>query len=187
MTEISSDIRMFNELYREYKARFVFFAKMYVRDEFVAEDIVVDSLLYYWENKENLSHQSNIPAYVLTIVKNKCLNYLRHERTREDIVKQLQDQNAWELQLRIMTLEACEPEFLFSEELRKIATETIDSLPSLSKEIFIRSRYENQSNKEIAEALGLSVKSIEYHITKTLKILRKMLIDYFPLWLFFWC
>lgn len=55
MTEISSDIRMFNELYREYKARFVFFAKMYVRDEFVAEDIVVDSLLYYWENKENLS------------------------------------------------------------------------------------------------------------------------------------
>lgn len=187
MTEISSDIRMFNELYREYKARFVFFAKMYVRDEFVAEDIVVDSLLYYWENKENLSHQSNIPAYVLTIVKNKCLNYLRHERTREDIVKQLQDQNVWELQLRIMTLEACEPEFLFSEELRKIATETIDSLPSLSKEIFIRSRYENQSNKEIAEALGLSIKSIEYHITKTLKILRKMLIDYFPLWLFFWC
>lgn len=45
----------------------------------------------------------------------------------------------------------------------------------------------NQSNKEIAEALGLSIKSIEYHITKTLKILRKMLIDYFPLWLFFWC
>ena len=86
-----------------------------------------------------------------------------------------------------MTLEACEPEFLFSEELRKIATETIDSLPSLSKEIFIRSRYENQSNKEIAEALGLSIKSIEYHITKALKILRKMLIDYFPLWLFFWC
>ena len=139
MTEISSDIRMFNELYREYKARFVFFAKMYVRDEFVAEDIVVDSLLYYWENKENLSHQSNIPAYVLTIVKNKCLNYLRHERTREDIVKQLQDQNAWELQLRIMTLEACEPEFLFSEELRKIATTGLIAATTIISRLVARS------------------------------------------------
>lgn len=187
MTEISSDIRMFNELYREYKARFVFSQRCMLGMSLWRKISLWIAFLYYWENKENLSHQSNIPAYVLTIVKNKCLNYLRHERTREDIVKQLQDQNAWELQLRIMTLEACEPEFLFSEELRKIATETIDSLPSLSKEIFIRSRYENQSNKEIAEALGLSIKSIEYHITKTLKILRKMLIDYFPLWLFFWC
>lgn len=184
MKDAFSDESMFNEIYREYKARFIYFARNYVRDEFIAEDLVIESFMYYWENRQALSNQSNIPAYILTVIKNKCLNYLQREKTREEVERHLQNRDAWELQLRIATLEACNPEALFSKELHQLINTTLSSLTSQSKEIFIRSRYKNQTNKEIAAALGLSIKSVEYHIAKTLKIFRKVLVDYFPLFLF---
>lgn len=171
----------FTQLYKEYKYRFTHFAKTYVDDLIIAEDIVMDSLMYYWENQSSLKNDSNIPAYILTVIKNKCLNYLNRERTREEVERYIQNREDWELNLRIATLEACNPEKLFSDEIQRIIDQTLASLPAQSREIFIRSRYENQTNKEIAEALGLSVKSIEYHITKTLKIMREELKDYLPL------
>uniref|UniRef100_UPI0035A0CFC4 sigma factor-like helix-turn-helix DNA-binding protein n=1 Tax=Prevotella heparinolytica TaxID=28113 RepID=UPI0035A0CFC4 len=61
-----------------------------------------------------------------------------------------------------------------------IIQKTLNSLSEQSPQIFIRSKYERQSHREIANDLGLSIKSIEYHITKTLKILRQALKDYFP-------
>ncbi len=184
MKDAFSDENMFSEIYREYKARFIYFAWTYVRDEFIAEDLVVESFMYYWENRRTLVNQLNIPAYILTVIKNKCLNYLQREKIRENVERNLQNRDMWELQLRIATLEACNPEMLFSKELHKLIDKTLESLPSQSREIFIRSRYENQTNKEIAMTMGLSVKSVEYHITKTLKIFRKALADYFPLFLF---
>jgi len=175
----ASDID-FNRLYHDYKKRFTHFAKTYVDDFAVAEDIVVDSLMYYWENRSSLKNNSNIPAYILTVIKNKCLNYLHRERIREEVEKYISDKEEWELNLRIATLEACNPEKLFSDEVQEIIKKTLDALPEQSRQIFIRSKYENQTNKEIAGQLGLSVKSIEYHITKTLKLLRSALKDYFP-------
>ncbi|MEO3239457.1 sigma factor, partial [Parabacteroides distasonis] len=74
MKDAFSDENMFSEIYREYKARFIYFAWTYVRDEFIAEDLVVESFMYYWENRRTLVNQLNIPAYILTVIKNKCLN-----------------------------------------------------------------------------------------------------------------
>lgn len=176
-----SETNEFNRLYRDYKKRFIHFAKTYVGDFSVAEDIVIDSLMYYWENRLALDNKSNIPAYILTVIKNKCLNYLHRERIREDMEKYISDKEEWELNLRIATLEACNPEKLFSDEVQSIIRKTLDSLSEQSREIFIRSKYENQTNKEIAGQLGLSIKSIEYHMTKTLKLLRVALKDYIPL------
>lgn len=184
MGEVFSDESIFNEIYREYRARFIYFARTYVRDEFIAEDLVIESFMYYWENRQTLLNKSNVPAYILTIIKNKCLNYLQREKIRENVERHLQNQDMWELQIRIATLEACNPEALFTKELHSLIKNTLDSLPSQSREVFIRSRYENQTNKEIATVMGLSVKSVEYHITKTLRIFRKVLVDYFPLFLF---
>ena len=117
MKDAFSDENMFSEIYREYKARFIYFAWTYVRDEFIAEDLVVESFMYYWENRRTLVNQLNIPAYILTVIKNKCLNYLQREKIRENVERNLQNRDMWELQLRIATLEACNPEMLFSKEL----------------------------------------------------------------------
>lgn len=176
----STEIQTFNHLFTNYKGRFVHFARTYVDDEMMAEDIAVESLMYYWENRKKLDAHSNIPAYILTVIKHKCLDHLRHLRTQEDFAEYLQSYETRKLNLRIATLEACNPERIFSEELQNLVDKTLDILPEQTRDIFIRSRYDNQSHKEIAEALGVSTKTVEFHITKALKVFRVALKDYLP-------
>jgi DNA-directed RNA polymerase specialized sigma24 family protein len=78
----ASDIRNFNNLFNEYYSRFVRFAMGYLKDRPVAEDFVSEAFTLYWENRENLLPNTNAPAYILTIVKNKCINHLHHEQIR---------------------------------------------------------------------------------------------------------
>lgn len=181
----STEIQTFNHLFTTYKGRFVHFARTYVDEEMIAEDIAVESLMYYWENRKKLNDHSNIPAYLLTVVRHKCLDHLRHLRAQEDFAEFLQSHEIRKLHLRIATLEACNPEKVFSEELQSLVDKTLNTLPEQTRDIFIRSRYNNQSHKEIAEALGISTKTVEFHITKALKVFRISLKDYLPLLLYF--
>ena len=180
-----SEIKEFNKLFSNYQGIFIRFAHTYIQDKETAEDIVVDSLVYYWENRHTLSSNSNIPAYIMEVVKHKSLNYLRNQRIREDI-----EQNLWThmervRKLKITTLEACDPEELFSTEAQRLIDEALDHLPEKTRVIFIMSRYENKTHKEIADHFGLSTKSIEFHITKALNVLRNRLKDYLPLFILF--
>lgn len=177
-------VRAFNRLYEQYNERFIRFAQSYVTADEVAEDIVNDSFLYYWENKSTIDDR-NISAYLLTIVKHKCINYLKHLSLEEQAKANFESLEKWELQLRISTLEACDPERLLSDEIQGLVRKALCSMPAQTRDILIRSRYQSQSNKDIADELHISVKSVEYHITKALKVLRVVLKDYFPAWLLY--
>ena len=179
--EDKTNIYPFNQLFTDYKSRFVRFAKTYVSDTMIAEDMVIESLMYYWEKRDDLATNSNVPAFVLTVIKHKCLNYLQRLRAGEEIVEYLKNCDTWELNLRIATLEACNPEKLFSDEMQALVDKALKTLPEQTRDIFIRSRYNNQSHKEIAETLGISTKTVEFHITKALKVMRVALKDYYPL------
>ncbi|WP_288205196.1 RNA polymerase sigma-70 factor [uncultured Parabacteroides sp.] len=176
----STEIQTFNHLFMNYKGRFVHFARTYVDDEMMAEDIAVESLMYYWENRQKLDSHSNVLAYILTVIKHKCLDHLKQLRVQEDFVEYMKTNEVRKLNLRIATLEACNPERIFSEELQELVDKALLSLPEQTRDIFMRSRYYNQNHKEIAEALGLSTKAVEFHITKALKVLRVALKDYLP-------
>lgn len=66
----------FEAVYTQYYARFVIIARRYVRDVAVAEDIVMESFASFWENRERIALETNLPAYVATSVRNNCLNWL---------------------------------------------------------------------------------------------------------------
>lgn len=181
----NQDIQTFNYLFTNYRGRFIHFAKTYVEDDMLAEDIATESLIYYWENRKALDAHSNVLAYILTVVKHKCLDHLRQLHTLEEYIAYQQHHETRKLNLRIATLNACNPERIFSDEIQKLVDKALASLPKQTRDIFIRSRYENQNHKEIAEALGISAKAIEFHITKALKVLRVALQDYLPVFLYF--
>lgn len=169
----------------DYKDKFKYFAYTYLRDEAAAEDIVMESFIYYWENKESLENHENIPAYLLKVVKNKCLNYLRAQNVRAKAEKIINEHNIRILQTQISTLEACEPQRIFSEEAKLLVKKALESMKPQTREIFIRSREMDQNYKEIAEEMNISVKVIEYHISKALQIFRLYLKDYHITFFFF--
>lgn len=176
----------FNWLYRHYQPRFVRFANSYIQDLPAAEDIVTEALMYYWENKASLAGESNVPAYVLTVIRNKCLNYLRSQEVRRDYSQAVQDYYEWDLNTRLATLEDCEPHELFSEEIKELVNAAFHKLPEKTRRVFRMHRIEGKSYKEIADSTGLTVKGVDFHIQKALKLFRKELKDYFPLFLLFY-
>lgn len=182
---LKSETDVFSKLYTNYRLRFIRFAQTYLSDASLAEDIVMESLAYYWEHRKELKNDENIPAYLLTVIKHKCLNHLRQERLHNERDSLLSEVGLWELDFKINTLSSCDPYELYSNEVQEIVNRTLKKLPSKTRQIFLMNRYENISYPEIAKKLDLNQKTIEYHISKALKELRIALKDYFPSLIFF--
>lgn len=173
-----SEIKHFNTLFNEYYRRFILFATGYVKEVEIAEDFVSEAFTTYWENRENLLPNTNPQAYILAIIKNKCLNYLQHQQVHFRVTAELQEHAEWLRQTKISTLEACDPDFLFSEEIQEIIDNTLKKLPQKTRQIFSLSRQQGLTYKEIAEKTHLNQKTIEFHISKALNKLRLLLKDY---------
>lgn len=171
----------FNELFSLYRNRFILFAISYVDNKEVAEDIVMDSFMYYWEKRTELADTSNIPGYILTTIKHKSLNYLKHKLHVEKTHSEIKSHQSRVTELNISSLEACEPQELFARELEALIMDTLKQLPEPTRTIFIKSRLNNKTYKEIGYDLNISEKSIEYHLTKAVKILKENLKDYLHL------
>lgn len=168
----------FNKLYTDYRLRFIRFAQTYIPDISIAEDIVMDSLAYYWEHRRDIKSDENILSYLLTTIKHKCLNYLRQERFHEEKNNSLSELALWELDFKISALSACDPYELYTTEMQEIVNHTLERLPSKTRQIFFMNRYEDISYPEMAKKLSVNQKTVEYHISKALKALRSVLKDY---------
>ncbi|MDR2914607.1 MAG: RNA polymerase sigma-70 factor [Tannerella sp.] len=182
---MSFELKAFNQFFIDYQQRFIRFACSYVHDEVIAEDFVIESMMYYWENKDRLATDTNIPAYVLTTIKHKCIDYLRHKQIHQSASDEISELYSWELSRRIVTLEDFEPHDIFTKEIQEIVDKTLDSLSEQTKRVFTMSRYENKSHKEIADLLGMTTKGVEFHISKAIRVLRLALKDYLPVSLLF--
>ncbi len=170
----------FNEIYQKYREPFTKLAISYVGDRSIAEDFVTDSFIAYWENRNKLPSNANVPAYILVSLKNKCLTYLTRLRKEQEVIDSIKSQYQWELDFQIASLEACDPQEIFSEEVWQLVNDAIRSLPEKTKEIFLLSRMEYLTNREIAEQLNVSIKTVEFHVGKALKVMRVALKDYLP-------
>lgn len=118
---------------------------------------------------------------MMTVVKNRCLNHLRSRYIKIKAAEQINSHNAQVLATRISTLQACDPDELFGEESQRLVNDALAKLPERTREIFVRSRFEGQSYKQIAEEIGCTVKSVEFEVSKAVKVLRVALKDYLVL------
>ncbi len=172
----------FNKIYTNYYDKSFMYVKSYVHDKMVAEDIVTDSLMQVWEEMKKRVVDPVAP-FLFTILKNRSIDYLRHETLKQKTHENIRDKLNREMEIRLRSLEASDPDVIFSSEIKEILEKTLASLPEKTKEVFIMSRFGNKSHKEIAEEFGISVKGVEYHIANAIKILRLSLKDYLVLFL----
>lgn len=174
----------FKQFYEKNYNKSFYFVKSYVHDDMIAEDIVIESLTKCWEVL-SIEKSAISASFLFTILKNKSLNYLKQEIARQRTYDSFREWNERELMLRISSLKDCDPKEIFSTEVQSIISKTLASLPEQTRKIFEMSRFEDKSVKEIALIMNMTPKGVEYHITRSLKLFRKALNDYLPLFYFF--
>ena len=129
------------EVFSKRQQQFVQFAYSYVRNREEAEDIVMGAFTNVWEHRNELQEDTNISALLLTAIKNRSLNHLQHLEVRMRAEQHIGDIRQKELALRISTLEACDPDKLFCDEIQALVQEAISELPPTSREVFISVSY----------------------------------------------
>lgn len=127
-----------------------------------AEDVVQDCLIKLWDNKNQLK-EGTIGGYFATMVRNRCIDSLRKKKP---VLVELDD-------VQLPTEDHSELEH---SELKTKIDHAIDSLPGRCRQVFVLSRFEKMSHKEIAESLTISTKTVENQITKALKVISSALV-----------
>ena len=148
-----------------------FFVGRFVRDTNQAEDIAQESFLALWRTREKLDPRQNIRNYVLTIARNRALNWLRDYAGR--LGGTLEAREA-DIHARILRSPEVEQR-IYALETEQMLTRVFKSLPEKTREMFLMNRRDGMTYSEIAQKEGVSVKVVEYNIVLALKAFRRVL------------
>ena len=164
----NGDMGAFREIYRKYSPVMQAFAAKFT-NRTTAEDLVQDVFMRIWVNRETSPINESLQAYLFRAVRNRCINYLEHLKIKANY----EAREMIELQIREAAFfQSPEQLFIRQEQLDRIYQE-IEKLPEKSREIFKMTYFEDKKAAEIAKELCLSVRTVETHIYKALKTLRK--------------
>lgn len=173
------DESAFEIIYKKFVPRLYYFISEYIRHKDIAENIVQETLMVLWNKRKELIPNTNLDAYLFTVAKNNCLYKLRDNRFLERYMSS-PDTEVLEMKANYLALEILDTSQLFMEEIEIIISRTLEQLSPQCRVVFQLSRFEEKKNREIAEELNISVKAVEGHITKALKVFRVALKDYLP-------
>lgn len=167
---IGSNPKGLEILFKTYHRQLWIFANQILKDADAAEDIVQEVFTKIWERRERLQIDTSLKAYLYTATKNTALNKIKSESRISWLDESFEENESLTENNTIGLIEA--------KSLEQKINFIIESLPNKCGLIFKMSRFENMSYKEIAEALQLSVKTVENQMSKALMILRKNLKNY---------
>ncbi len=180
----SGDERVFEYIKNEWTWRLRVFARSYVRLDDVSEDLIQDTFIKFWETRGSFENENLLAPYLFTILRNKCLDYLKHKTVEQKYNATATDNyNYW--LANMYALEDSSINIITENQIRKAFFDAVAKMPQPRRDIFIMSRFRDMKNTEIADEMSVSVKTVEYHITKSISFLREELKDYFVLLYFF--
>lgn len=167
---IEGDEDAFCELYATYKNRLIFFAMRFLKSREYAEDVFQDAFTVVWQSRRFINPDASFSSYLYTIMRNRILNQLRNaaneEKLKESILSQALDYT-----------EDTKREVMLND-LKSLISHALQQLTPRQREIFEMSREAQLSHKEIADKLGISVNTVQEHISTSLKLIRTYLIKY---------
>lgn len=155
MTE-TDFLRMYEKCFRP----LCLYALHYVADTDMAEDIVQDSFVAFWEKYREKDREIQARATIYTIVRNRCIDYLRRTSSARMLPEDAE---------RLMTDDEAQTQSSYEARLWS----AIDRLPERRRQILLMNKRDGMSYKEIAEELGLSIFTVRNHLAITMKVLRK--------------
>lgn len=159
----------FRLLFREYYDPLSKYAYSLVTDHDAAEDIVQEMFVRIWEKHQAIIQSPQVRAYLYRAVRNTCFNYLGAQKKRP--VSSLSDTELGEGDSIAWSVEE-EPDEDDIPNYREMLQKGIEQLPEKCKEVFLLSRSGNLSNQEIADNLGISIKTVNNQTWKAMKLLK---------------
>lgn len=167
---IGGDEDAFCELYATYKNRLIYFAMRFLKSREYAEDVFQDAFTVVWQSRCFINPDASFSSYLYTIMRNRILNQLRNaaneEKLKESILSQALDYT-----------EDTKREVMLND-LKSLISHALQQLTPRQREIFEMSREAQLSHKEIADKLGISINTVQEHISTSLKLIRTYLIKY---------
>ena len=163
----AGDQSAFDTIYARYWETLYQTAFYLLKDADASMDIVQDIFVWLWEKREKVDIQS-LPAYLKAAVKFKVANYIRDGKIRDSFFTEMQPLSSGQT----------DPFHAEVRELKAIIDQAIQELPDKCRTIYLLSKQEKLSNKEIASHLGISVKTVEAQMTIALKRIRSAVGKY---------
>lgn len=160
------DNSSYETLFKQYYVRFVKFTEAIIGDRQAAEDLVQEAFMKVWLNRSKLVEGLSISNYLYVLVKRAAINFLRDRKFAEDISAELGES--------LPSDRSLESSYSADETLKRIVAR-VEKLPERRRTVFRLSRGKGMSNKEIAQALNVSEKTVERQITLALQDIRKTL------------
>lgn len=162
-----NDFVAFDSLFHKYSENLYAFALSITRETFAAEEITQLVFLKVWEKRAQINEHLSFKSFLFSVAYNETISWLRKEKSKERRMSEF-----------VQTVEFMTSKTEYAIEFRDIegmANQIVESLPEKRKKIFRLSREQGFSNKEIANKLGISVKTVENQMTSALKYLREKL------------
>jgi len=167
---IDSNEEAFCELYALYKNRLMYFAMKFLKSKEFAEDVFQDAFASVWQNRRFLNPESPFSAYIYTIVRNRILNLLstfeNEKKLKESILSSA------------IEIDNETSQSILDADLSAIIEKAIENLTPQQSKVFEMSRKQFMSHKEIAAELGISVYTVQQHISTSLRLIRTYLTKY---------
>jgi RNA polymerase sigma-70 factor (ECF subfamily) len=160
----------FEEVFRQYYQHLCSYAYQIIHDHADSEEIVQDLFVKLWQKRDQLNVETSLKSYLFRSVHNSCLNHIKHNNIRDAYMQQFRHENPENEQYASGNDDTA--------DLHKAIGKAIDALPPERKKVFLMIRYEERKYKEVAEILGISVKTVENQMTKAIQFLKKALNEY---------
>ena len=162
----------FEKIFKTYFRNLHAFAYTFMKDDFIAEEIVQNVFFRIWEKKEQLQIDDSLKAYLYRSVHNESLNHLKHLKIKNSFQMQ------YSANMESSNQDASNQ--MIATELENDIQKAISELPPQCRTIFQMSRFEQLKYQQIADQLNISIKTVENQMGKALKVLRLRLVEYLP-------
>lgn len=163
----NDDAQAMGVLYQRYWKVLFLSAWNVLQDKEVVEDLLHDVFCSFWVRRKELDKVELPAAYLKKSIRYSVYNYIRNHKVRKDVFADLNE--------RLLGLERANESIIEQKELTLHIENAINSLPEQCRQVFILSRRDDLSNKEIAAHLNISPKTVERHITIAFKKLKEYL------------